>query len=148
MAEKGFVHILPVCTQIFFIFYFFYLDSFSMPHMNQEVTMQRQFCFWVSGILLLLFLTVAVVFCVAINGLKLGTHAEMSWLLRAALCAHPAGLHPMQRSAPTAATAKASEADHQCHLPQMHRWKQVIASLPTPAQQSALACGRTTLKGN
>ena len=42
MAEKGFVHILSVYTQINIIFY---LDSFSMPHMNQEVTMKRQFSF-------------------------------------------------------------------------------------------------------
>ena len=125
---KGFVHILPVYTPIN-VLLFFYLDSFSMPHTNWEVSMERQFSFWVSNIwafALVILLTVAVVgvlcnhkwtetqdtcwnelivactslctlvtvfflcvcVCVTINGLKLRTHAEMSWLLHAAACAH------------------------------------------------------------
>ena len=60
--------------------------------------------------------------------------------MRAAVCAHPAGLHPVQRSAPTAATAKASEADHQRHLPQMHRRKQVTKRPPGRACLADCSC--------
>ena len=125
MAVKG------VCSHFACLYsnkrsFIFYLDSFSMPHTNWEVSMERQFSFWVSNIwafALVILLTVAVVgvlcnhkwtetqdtcwnelivactslctlvtvfflcvcVCVTINGLKLRTRAEMSWLMHAAV---------------------------------------------------------------